>query len=258
MFFFEVSLPSDRTIYPLDALAYWSAWAQGSLYPAGTSINVANYIYPPPFAQVIWPLTLLPFPAFLMLWIACGIAVYGWLLEPLPLSLRLPAAVAVATIVPQGNASFLVAATVVVAMWRPQAWAVPLLTKVTSIAAMSWYIARGEWRRLGIAVATATIIAAVSILIAPDDWFTWVRTVLDLHANRPGLFLPGIAVYSPLWLRLPLAALIAALGGRRSWSWSIPVAILVANPDVYGSTFGVLAAIPRLAQVNPDATTQAV
>ena len=45
-----------------DAHAYWTAW-QGGMYDTPWLVNGA-YSYSPAFAQLIWPLTLLPWPVF--------------------------------------------------------------------------------------------------------------------------------------------------------------------------------------------------
>ena len=78
-----------------DAHAYYVAWS-GGLYEALPG-SVDAYNYSPLFAQVIWPLTLLPWAVFCAVCVGAAGAGVAWLLRPLPLVLavggvaRLPA-----------------------------------------------------------------------------------------------------------------------------------------------------------------------
>ena len=78
-----------------DAHAYYVAWS-GGLYEALPG-SVDAYNYSPLFAQVIWPLTLLPWAVFCAVLVGAAGAGVAWLLRPLPLVLavggvaRLPA-----------------------------------------------------------------------------------------------------------------------------------------------------------------------
>lgn len=238
-----------------DTGAYWFAWRRGALYPPTTSLNLANYIYPPPFAQLLWPALQLPWTTFATLWTCFGIAVYGWLISPLPLRLRLPAAIMLGTIVLQGNASFLVALALVIAIaWRqPAAWALPLLTKVAPVVGLAWYPAQREWRLLARAVGATVVVTAVSFAVSPGLWWDWVRAVTAPERSVPGIYALTINAAFPIWPRALLAVVMVLVAARKRKAWVLPVAVLIANPDIFGSTMGVLAAIPRLATVS---TTQ--
>ena len=53
--------------------------------------------------------------------------------------------------------------------------------------------------------------------------------------------LPGLPIRG-------LAALaVVVIGARTDRRWTVPVAMLLAQPDISFSTFGLLAALPRLA-----------
>jgi len=92
-----------------DAHAYWAAWHRPDMY--GGSPNTRDaFLYSPLFAQLVWPLAQLPWPAFLAVWTLAGGALYGWLLWPLPWRLRAPL---LAVEIGGGNISLLIAAAIV-------------------------------------------------------------------------------------------------------------------------------------------------
>ncbi|HET8536168.1 MAG TPA: hypothetical protein VFL73_03210, partial [Solirubrobacteraceae bacterium] len=75
--------------FGVDAHAYWLTSHRDDLYAIAPR-HLDAYQYSPAFAQAIWPLTLLPWPAFCALWLGAVAAAYLWLLAPLPLEWRLP------------------------------------------------------------------------------------------------------------------------------------------------------------------------
>src|SRR6476660_7809104 len=111
------------------AHAYWNVWRVGPYTLPPGSPDAFNYS--PAFAQVIYPLTLLPWPVFLTVWSLLLGAALTWLLWPMPLRWRW---LVLAYVAPPalliGNIEALLAVAAVVAMRHPSVWAFPLLTKV--------------------------------------------------------------------------------------------------------------------------------
>ena len=135
----------------LDSHAYWAAWTH-PLYsiPPG---HVDAFLYAPVIAEVLWPLGHLPADVFIGLWAAVMLAVFAWLLRPLPpvwylvgLLLCLPEAL-------EGNINALLALMVVVGFRYPAAWALALLTKVSTGVGLLWFVVRGRWQAWLAAVA---------------------------------------------------------------------------------------------------------
>lgn len=226
-----------------DAMAYYLS-GHGPIYVAGANLNSANYLYPPPFAQLTYPLTQLPWQAFAVVWTVGIFAAFVWLLRPVSLRLRLPLLIAVMPLALLGNVEPFVGIAIVAAMRYPAAWAFVVLTKVTPGVGVVWHAVRREWRSLGIAIAATAAVALVSLALAPDLWPAWIGTMLADSAHHSGITFPPFLPALPV--RIVLAGLIAAWGAWSDRRWTLALAVLVANPDILAVTFGVLAAVPRL------------
>lgn len=220
------------------AHAYWHAWQQ-DLYGPGPGSPDA-YSYSPLFAQVLRPLTLLPWPVFLAVWSLVLGAALWWLLRPLDgawrwlaLGYTVPAAVAI------GNIEPLLAVAAVVGMQRPAAWAFPLLTKVTPGLGPVWFAVRGEWRRCALALGATLALVAASAVLDPSLWERWVAFLADSSGTTR-------VRYLPLPLRLVLAVLLVAWAARSGRRWLVPVAMVFAMPLWSSGVLLLLAAVPRL------------
>src|SRR6266508_83882 len=141
----------------VDAQAYWSSWRNG-LYSAGPEQRDA-YLYSPVFAQVLWPLTLLPWPIFYGLWIAAAIAAFAWLLAPLGLGCALLLVLICMPEIEAGNVWPFFALVLVSGLRFPAARAFPLLLKVTSGRGLLWFACRRECSRVAVAIAIALRVA---------------------------------------------------------------------------------------------------
>lgn len=235
-----------------DAHAYWSVWRHGVVYSAAPEQWDA-FLYSPAFAQTLWPLTLLPWPLFFVLWIGVIAAIYVWLLAPLPLGWRVPLFLLCLSDLTSGNVWAFYALVAVAGLRVPAAWAFPLLTKVTPGVGVVWFAVRREWRSLFVAVGTTAAIALVSFALAPHLWSDWIRLLLhpdsfhnphreDLH---PLLHLPAAA---RLAVALPLSVAVTVYAARRNRPHLLPVAMVVAAPVANLAALGVLLAIPRIAR----------
>ena len=70
-----------------------------------------------------------------------------------------------------GNIHLLLAAAIVLGFRWPAAWSIVLLTKITPGIGLLWFVVRGEWRNLFIALGATALIVAVSFVILPEAWF---------------------------------------------------------------------------------------
>ena len=212
-----------------DAHAYWSV---DLVDPYTRPIATQDaFTYPPPavlfFAglravslsfevfQAFWTLLI----GFALLWLT-GPWALGFLVVPMVFSdLYL------------GNIHVLLGAAVVASLRWPAAWAIPLLTKPTCGLGLLWFVARGEWRRLAIALGATGVLALLTAVVAPDLWPKWIAYVLDTGVS-PNV---GAAYWVPLPLlvRLPAAALLVVWGARANRPWTLPIATMLALPVLW-------------------------
>ncbi|MBR7743917.1 DUF2029 domain-containing protein [Phycicoccus sp. BSK3Z-2] len=219
------------------AHAYWNAWNQ-DLYGAGPG-SVDAYNYSPAFAQLIYPLTVLSWPAFYVVWALLLVSALVWLLWPMAPAWRwLVLAYAVPPSLVIGNIEPFLAVAAVIGLRHPPAWAFPLLTKVTTGLGPLWFAVRREWRSAGLAVAGTALVVTVSFAAAPDLWFRWVE-FLSSNTGAPTRVLP-------IWVRVPLALVVVVWGARRARPAALAWAMILATPVWSASAVLLLAAVPRL------------
>ena len=101
-------------------------------------------------------------------------------------------------------------------------------TKPSCGVGLLWYVARGEWRRLGIALGTTAALAGLAFVIAPDLWPKWITYVLDTGVSPNVGTAAWIAV--PLLIRLAAAILLVLWGARTNRAWTVPIASMLALP----------------------------
>jgi Glycosyltransferase family 87 len=220
----------------IDAHAYWGAWTH-DLYGIPAHHRDA-YLYAPAFAQLIWPLTLLPWEAFVVLWAGSMTALFAWLLRPLPALWFWPALVLCLPEALQGNVNALLALVVVLGFRHPAAWAFALLTKVSTAVGLLWFAARGEWRALLPPIIVAALVSGVSYVLRPDLWQAWFALLVGgVTAGDTTFLFP---------LRLAGAVVLVAWGARTGRRWTVAVGVILASPIFFLNTLTVLAALPRL------------
>jgi hypothetical protein len=234
----------------VDNHAYWSAWQGGGLYEPGARLGQATYLYSPAFAQVIYPLTLLHWDLFRVLWIGAAWVAMLYLLWPLPRPLRWAAVVVAWYACLGANADWIVALCLGLGLRYPAAWAGLLLTKVTPGIGVIWFAVRREWQSFGIALGATAAIVAVSAIVTPTLWLDWLgalqRSVpYSAHGDFFSLLIP------PLALRMAAAVVLVVVGAWRGWRWVLPAAALLAQPDIWGVTLLFFASLPRLYEVRP-------
>jgi hypothetical protein len=223
--------------YVFDLHAYWVT-REGVDYANQHAGPAGAYLYSPTFAQVISPLTSLPLPLFAGIWTALVAGLLLWLtgrnvfviamLPPVLLSLV------------QGQLDVVYAAVAVVGLRWPAAWAVPLLTKVTPGIGIVWFLVRREWRHLSIAVGATLAVMAVSFLIDPAAWLSWLSFVYraEFPSDPTLVYLPV-----PLHVRAPIALALLVWGARTDRRWTIPVAMTLAMPIVWFNSPTILVAL---------------
>jgi len=227
--------PADLRIYlttPLDDP--YSGWVLG----AGDA-----YQYSPAFLQLIQPLAALPFETAVALWRGVMLAIVVVLAGPftIPVLLWGP----VASEINAGNVNLMLAAAIAAGFRWPATWAFVLHTKITPAIGLLWFVVRGEWRRLAVAVGVAAGTAAVSAVVAPELWRGWL--ILIFGNATAGAQVATFPYWIPLWVRLPIAGLIVVLAARLGWRWAVAPAAAIAAPVLYFPTQAIiLGALPEI------------
>lgn len=229
---------SGQIVTAQDARSYYG-FNLSDLYAGRTDWNtIGAYPYSPAFAQLVYPLDLLPWPAFVGAWTAILIAAVYLLTGP---ELFVVGLVVGAMEIAGGNVSLLLAVAMVAGFRRPWTWALVLLTKITPGVGLLWFVLRREWRQLAIALGAAAAVVALSFALMPDAWRAWI----SLLASNTGKGGTWAAVPIPLLVRGPIGVLLIAWGAPRNQRWTVPVGAMLALPALwYGSLSILLAVIP--------------
>jgi hypothetical protein len=233
-------------VYPwneriFDLWAYWSTSADLD-YSAARPGESGVYIYSPAFAHLIAPLTALPLPLFAGLWTAIVAGLLYWLAGWRAFFLGLLAPVMMSIAI--GQLDLVMAAAIVVGFRWPAVWVLPIITKVTPGIGLLWFAARGEWRALAIAVGATLAVVGASVAIDPAAWLGWIGMLGRFEFPTPayGVYLPV-----PLWVRLPLVAILVVWGARTDRHWTLPVGVCFSLPTVWFNTPTIMvAALPLL------------
>lgn len=212
-----------RDGFAWDARAYWLTGQSSDWYATAAVTQRYAYLYSPAYAQVIAPLTALPWQPFLELWTALQGAALVVLAGPLALPLMFTEPVLFE--LDTANVTFLLGLAIVAGFRWPAAWAFVLLTKVTPGIGVLWFAFRREGRSFGIALGVTAAIIAVSFALAPAAWMEWIA-VIPHHDPVPGI------TDVPLLIRLPAAVALLGWGARGDRRWVVPVVALLAMPVI--------------------------
>ena len=229
---------SGKLVTGQDARSYYGL-NLADLYEGRTNWNtIGAYPYSPAFAQLVYPLNLLPWPMFVAAWTVLLLAAVFFLTGPRLLLLGL---VLGAMEIAGGNISLLLTLAIVAGFRYPWTWAFVILTKITPGIGLLWFVLRREWRQLGIALGATAAIVAVSYLLMPGAWADWIA-LLAANSGKGGTW---AAVPIPLVIRLPVGVLLLIWGAPRNQRWVVPIAAMLALPALwYGSLSMVLGVIP--------------
>jgi Glycosyltransferase family 87 len=233
-----------------DAYAYWSL-NFNDLYGRSIANNytLGGFRYTPPIAFLMAPLTLLPWWLFLWLWTSLSLALLTWLGGRWTLVLlALPP---VALELYHGNVHLLIAAAIALSFRFPWTWAFVFLSKITPGVGVLWFAVRREWRSFFIATGATAAIVLVTLVITPNYWVEFVRS-LQSNLDQPQYY----SVPPPAIVRIPIAILVVIWGARTDRPWTVPVAATLGLPIIWPHGLTVLlAAIPFLRRGDRAAAT---
>lgn len=249
-YLFVLVAPQAGTL-GFDAFAYWSVDLADPY--SRTAGELGAFPYTPVAAWMFAPLGALDWLTFLWLWLAVLVATVVWLgWRSALVVLAFPP---VALELYHGNVNLLIAAAIALGFRYPAFWAFPLLTKVTPGVGVVWFAARGEWRRLAVALGLTGALVAVSWILDASLWSDWLDSVFATATGASPTGQPELAI--PIWLRLPAAAILVAWGARTDRAWTVPVAATLAMPILWPTALAVLAALWPIAQRRPGVTDEA-
>ena len=220
----------------MDAHAYWLAPGGSDPYAIASVGHPNAYLYSPIFLQLLWPLRLLPWQAFVAAWALFPLAALAYLTGPRLFLLGLAFAF---TEVAGGNIELLIGVAIVVGFRWPAAWSFVLLTKVTPGVSLLWFVVRREWKSLFIALAATAAIVAVSALIAPEAWRRWPQVLTTNTGATNGTW---AAVPVPLMIRGPMALILVVWGARTNHRWTVPISAMLALPALWFGGFSIIIA----------------
>lgn len=226
-----------------DARCYWLP-SLADPYRNSSWTDPIAYVYSPAFLQLLSPLKVLPWQAFIGVWTAILLLIVWALTGPRLFALGIGVA---AMELAGGNISLLLTVAIVAGFRWPATWALVLLTKVTPGVGLLWFALRREWRSLAIATAATAGVILVSSALMPGAWAEWLD-VLARNAGRDGTW---AAVPIPLWARLPVAVAVVAWGARTDRRWTVPVAAMLALPALWYGSLSMLLAVIALRRT-PD------
>jgi len=140
-----------------------------------------------------------------------------------------------------GNISLLLAAAIVLGFRYPWTWAFVLLTKITPGIGLLWFVLRREWRQLFIALGATAVVLAISFVLMPHNWLSWIDLLLA-NTGKGGTW---AAIPIPLVIRGPIGVALILWGAPRNQRWVVPVAAMLALPALwYGSLSMLLGVLP--------------
>ncbi len=227
-----------------DAYCYWFP-SLDDPYARSDWTDPIAYVYSPAFLQLLQPIRILPWQAYMAVWtlILLGALVVltgrRWLAVGVVLGLMELAG---------GNIHLLIAAAIVLGFRYPWTWSIVLLTKITPGIGLLWFVVRREWRNLAIALGATAGIVLVSFVVMPDAWRSWGE-VLSRVAGRDGTW---AAIPIPFVVRFPIAVVVVVWGAWTGRRWTVPVASMLALPALwYGGLSMLLAVIALRENVEP-------
>jgi hypothetical protein len=104
-----------------------------------------------------------------------------------------------------------------------------------------WFVARGEWRRLAIALGATLVTVVASAMLMPGVWHDWVALLMASAQQPPAD--TWLAV--PIWMRLPAAGALVWWGARTDRAWTVAAAVTLALPVIWFAGLAILVAALR-------------
>ena len=205
---------NDILRYPLTSDLHAFLWGAERISEGQTPYGPipgtqVKYLYAPWLAVALIPATVLPFPIVAVIWHTILAVCAGLSIWPLLHERRLDATLAAVLLgtflfhsVWIGHFQPIMVALLVLGIptrWGPVAIGVAASLKVTPIVLCVLYAARGEWRKVGVAVAVAALLWAPALLFDLSDYGIAVMQSHSLLGHSP-----------VAWAIVMLVALVAA------------------------------------------------
>ncbi len=225
-----------------DTHSYWAP-PLDDLYGVTEVGGVDFYPYSPVLAQVLEPIRQMPWPVFAGFWLLvmaiCLVALVGpWALLIVfipPVLIELHA----------GNIHLPLALAIGLGLRYPATWAYVLVSKPSLGIGLLWFVARREWRHLGVALLATAVVTLVSAILLPQAWADWIGVLISNAGTGVAPDYPGV-IHIPLLIRLPLAAAIVIWGARTDRPWTIAFAAPFSLPVMWVNGLALWLAIPLL------------
>ena len=232
--------PWGKSLLPsgMDARCYWVPSLSDPYLHSNWTEQIA-YPYSPAFLQVLQPIRLLPWQAFMAVWSAILLATLVAITGP---RLILVGLVWFGLMEAWGgNIELLVGLAILLGFRWPAAWSFVLLTKIAPGVGLLWFAVRREWTSLLVALAATAAVVAISFVLLPDAWFRWPQVLIN-NVGKGGTW---AAVPIPFLVRLPFAVLLIVWGALRNRRWVVPIGSMLALPALwYGGLSIALVALP--------------
>ena len=235
LYIFLYMAPVHRS-FGVDALAYWLVNVPGAYDIPHRSAG--SFPYSPPAALIASTFSLVSLWTFLWLWTALLVASLVWIGSSFSWMLVAFAFPFVAVELYLGNIHILLAVAVLLGFRHPWTWAFVLLTKFSCGVGLLWFVVRGEWRSLGIALGTTALLCLISLVIAPYLWPEWIRYVLAAQSIDDRIW--NNVIHVPLAIRMIPAVIVVVWGARTDREWTVLVAVTLALPVLWMHGFAVL------------------
>ncbi len=248
---------------PNDSLAYWIAGQRlmtglPVYWPTEIAFEPYAYHYPPPLAQLLGPISIVvPALAYVVIFRVLMLVVL-WdlagrsMLKMLALLAFVPVAVAVRI----ENVEIFIAAGIVYGLRRwPWLFSILALIKVSPGLGIVYLAMRRRWRDFALSVLVGTVIAGLSLALAPDLW----RSSLEAITGRTSM-VGNSLIPVPYAVRATagfVLTIVAGLLGRRKGELLLVAAITIANPGLSLQGFAVLAAAIPIWLAGPDGVGRA-
>jgi hypothetical protein len=244
-----------------DAFAYWlgaKRLVEGQLLydPTANLTTPFAYLYPPPLAQALAPLTrVVSDVGYEFIWTAILLVILLWFARWRPiLALALVAFLPVAVELWFRNVHLVLAALIVLALrWAPWLFAVGAAIKISPGLGIVYLAVRGRWRDAIVATLVGLGILVASVVVSPGAWNDFVRTVAAQGAGSGASIIPV-----PFFVRATAGLALTVVAARlpvRTGEPLLVVAITLANPTLYVTALSMLIAIVPLLRLPEEKTS---
>ena len=240
-----------RWSVPSDEHAYWLAAqrliAGQPLYDqSATIVTPYAYLYPPPLAQALVPIAaVVPSAAFSAIWTGLMLVALWWLAgRDVIRALALVAFPPIAVEFWFRNIHLFLAVAVVLGLRRWSGWfAIGAAIKVSPGLGIPYEALRGRWRAAAAAAALLAGIVAVSFILSPSDWASYIRFLVATGPLGTSSFIP--VPYLPrAILALALVVVASRLDDLRG-DLLLVVAVTIGLPSLWFTGLSLLvAAVP--------------